>query len=372
MLPFTLEKVVHTSSFFWKGKGKKNDIDGADVMGKNILKIIMIVVLVSFLFPVWSTFASTREDVIRRGSLHCGVSAAFPGFSNPDEKGNWTGLNVDICRAVAAAVLGNASRVKFTPMTDKEGYTALISGNIDILMSNIPWTYTHDTALGVSYVGISYYDGQGFLVAKESGIKNIQDMNGATICIQGGSSDKSTLSLFFKQHRMEYKTLVVDSVDKAVNDLEKGSCSVITGSQSRLYGIRLKLDKPDSAFIFPDIISKEPLGPIVRQSDEEWSNIVKWTLYAMIDAEELGLTSENIVGMKKSKDPRILSFIGKEGAKGISLGLKNDWAFQIIKQVGNYGESYEKNIGQGSALQGDRGLNTLWKKGGLLYAPPLR
>jgi len=327
--------------------------------------------LAFFLFLAGSAFAYTKDEIVRKGVLHCGVSTVFPGFSNPDEKGNWTGLNVDICRAVAAAVLGNASKVKFIPLTDKEGYTSLLSGDIDILMSNTSWTYTRDTALGVSFVGISYFDGQGFLVAKKSKIKAIQDMNDATVCVRAGTLDASSLALFYKQHLMEYKTFVVDSMDEAVKGFERGNCSVITGAQSQLYGIRLKLGKPESAAIFPNIINKEPLGPIVRQGDDGWFNIVKWTLYAMIDAEELGITSKNIEAMKKSKDPDILSFVGKAGAKGISLGLHDDWAFQIVKQVGNYGESYARNIGQFSPLKADRGLNTLWKKGGLLYAPPL-
>jgi general L-amino acid transport system substrate-binding protein len=336
------------------------------------MRKIGVVMLAFLLFLAGSAFASTKDEVVRKGILHCGVSAGIPGFSNPDQKGNWTGLNVDICRAVATAVLGNASKVKFTPVTEKEGYTSLLSGDIDILMSNTPWTYTRDTALGLGFVGISYFDGQGFLIAKKAGIKTVADMNGATVCLRAGTSEESSLAQFFKQHLMDYKPLVVDSIDKAVKGFEEGSCSVITGAQSRLYGIRLKLGKPEAASIFPNIISKEPLGPIVRQGDDGWFNIVKWTLFAMIDAEELGITSSNIDQMKKSKDPGILSFIGKDGAKGISLGLHDDWAFQIVKQVGNYGESFEKNIGQTSPLRGERGLNTLWKKGGLLYAPPFR
>ncbi len=336
------------------------------------MKRVGVVFLVFFFSLSGMSMASTKDDVVRRGRLQCGVSTGVPGFSDPGDKGNWSGLNIDICRAVAAAVLGNASKVTYTPLTDKEGYPALLSGNVDILVRNTPWTYTRDTALGVSFVGTSYFDGPGLLVAGKMKKNGFQDLQDAKVCIRTGSREEPEIALFFNQNHIEYKKVPVDSMDKAIKGFESGSCTAIAGTQSQLYGLQRKLSNTVPVSIISDPLTMEPVGPIVRQGDDGWFAIVKWSLYAMIDAEELGITSKNINEMKARKEPEIRSFIGKDDVKGISLGLHDDWAFQIIKQVGNYEESFARNIGQDSVLKGERGLNRLWNKGGLLWAPPIR
>ncbi len=315
----------------------------------------------------------TLESVKEKDFVQCGVSTGLPGFSNPDEKGNWQGLDVDVCRAVAAAVLGDAGKVKYIPLTAKERFTALQSGEIDVLSRNTTWTQTRDTKLGLNFAGVNYYDGQGFLVSKNLGVNSALELDGAAVCIQSGTTTELNLSDYFRQHKMSYTPVVFDTSDQTVKGFESGRCDVLTSDQSQLYALRIKLADPNSAKVLPEVISKEPLGPVVRQGDDQWFNIVKWSLNAMINAEELGLTSANIDEMKaSSSNPNVKRLIGLEGPKGEGLGLNDDWAYQIVKQVGNYGEAFDRNVGSGSPLNIERGINALWNAGGFMYAPPMR
>ena len=313
--------------------------------------------------------ADTLESVKKNGHVKCGVTTGLPGFSAADEKGVWRGIDVDVCRGVAAAVLGDANKVKYTPLTAKERFTALQSGEIDMLSRNTTWTLTRDASLGLNFTGTNYYDGQGFMVKKDLGIKSALELDGAAICIQAGTTTELNLADYFKSHNMKYRAVTYDSSDQTIKGFEAGRCDVLTSDQSQLYALRIKLAKPEEAVVLPEIISKEPLGPVVRQGDDKWFNIVKWTLFAMINAEELGVSSSNIEKMKKSKNPAIQRLITGQGDK---LGLSDDWSYNIISQVGNYGEIFDRNVGAGSPLKIERGLNQLWNKGGIMYAPPIR
>ncbi|MFT5721151.1 MAG: general L-amino acid transport system substrate-binding protein [Motiliproteus sp.] len=317
--------------------------------------------------------ASTLEAVKDKGFVQCGVSTGLAGFSSPDEEGNWQGMDVDLCRAIAAATLGDASKVKYIPLTAKERFTALQSGEIDVLSRNTTWTQTRDTTLGLNFAGVNYYDGQGFMVKKTLGVKNASELDGAAVCISSGTTTELNLSDYFRAHGMTFSPVVFDTSDQTVQGFEAGRCDMLTSDQSQLYALRIKLADPDSAIVLPEVISKEPLGPVVRQGDDQWLNIVKWSLNAMINAEELGLTAANIDQMKAdSTNPSVARFVGVEGPKGSGLELNDDWAYQIIKQVGNYGEGFERNVGTGSPLNIARGVNALWSDGGFMYAPPMR
>ncbi len=328
----------------------------------------------SFLaLSIGSTWAkSILETVQERKTLHCGVTQGVPGFSTPDSKGQWSGLEVDICRAVASAVLGDKNKVKFIPLSAQSRFTALQSGEIDILSRVTTWSLTRDTALGLNFAPTTYYDGQGFLVRKKDGIKKISDLNGATICTQQGTTTELNLSDYFRANRIKMKSVVFESNDEVVQAFFKGRCDAFTNDTSGLVAERSKVKNPDDYIILDKVISKEPLSPAVRHGDDQWFDIVKWSIYALIEAEELGMTSENIDSFKKSKDPVVKRFIGKTKGNGKALGLKEEWSYQIIKQVGNYGQIFERNMGKGSPLKLERGLNALWKNGGLMYAPPLR
>jgi len=325
-----------------------------------------------FVVPVALSAAPTLDSVQKHGHVKCGVNTGLPGFSNADKDGNWTGLDVDVCRAVAAAVLGDAGKVRFTPLTAKERFTALQSGEVDLLSRNTTWTLTRDSSLGINFAGVSYYDGQGFMVSKGLGVKSARELDGAAVCILAGTTSELNLADYFRTHKMKYQPVVFDTSDQTVKGFESGRCDVLTSDQSQLYGQRIKLAKPDDAIVLPEIISKEPLGPVVRQGDDGWFNIVKWSLSAMLNAEELGVGAENIDRMKKSDNPAIKRLLGLEGIRGKGLGLSDNWAYNIVKQVGNYGEVFERNVGQGSPLKIKRGLNALWNNGGLQYGPPIR
>lgn len=329
-------------------------------------------VIVTLFISVSITQAITLQEVQRRGELLCGVSTGIPGFSNPDENGTWAGFDVDLCRAVAAATLGDASKVKVIPLAAKERLTAVQSGEVDMLSSNATWTLTRDTALGLHFAGINYYDGQGFMTLKNLGAKSALELNGLTICIQSGTTTALNLADYFKENNMTYNPIAFDTSDQTVRAFKAGRCDVLTSDQSQLYALRIKLENPEDAVVLPEVISKEPLGPVVRQGDDAWLNIVKWTLFAMINAEENEVTTANVDEMEKSTNPKVLRLLGMEGVKGKGLGLNDDWAYQVIKQVGNYGEVFERNVGRESPLKIDRGLNALWNKGGILYAPPFR
>ncbi len=315
--------------------------------------------------------ADTLASVKKKGFVQCGVSTGLPGFSNPDDKGNWTGLDVDMCRAVAAAVLGDQGKVKYTPLNAKERFTALQSGEVDMLPRNTTWTLTRDASLGLKFTGVNYYDGQGFMVSKNLGVSSAKELGGAAICIQSGTTTEVNLASYFRANNLgTYTPVVFDTSDQTVKGFESGRCDVLTSDQSQLYALRIKLAKPEDAIVLPEIISKEPLGPAVRQGDDAWFNVVRWSLFAAINAEELGITSANVDALKKGGDPSAARLLGGEGGLGSLLGLGDDWAYNIVKQVGNYGEMFERNVGSGSPLKIERGLNALWNKGGLQYAPP--
>ena len=316
--------------------------------------------------------AGTLEDVKKRGSLNCGVSTGLAGFSQKDEKGKWSGIDVDVCRAVAAAVLGDADKVSYKPLTAKERFTALQSGEIDMLSRNTTWTQTRDTSLGLNFVATTYYDGQGFMVKKSLGVDSAKQLNGATVCIQAGTTTELNLADYFRANNMEYKAITFDTSDQTRGGFDSGRCDVLTSDQSQLYALRIGLTDPDSAIVLPEVISKEPLAAAVRQGDDEWSNIVRWSVFALIEAEFLGIDSQSASPLKNNGNPEQKRFLGSESDAGKNLGLGNDWAYQIVKQVGNYGEIFEKNVGADSPLKIARGLNAQWNNGGILYSPPIR
>jgi general L-amino acid transport system substrate-binding protein len=323
-----------------------------------------------------SSFAqagATLDAVKKKGFVQCGISDGLPGFSYADGKGNYLGIDVDVCRAVAAAVFGDASKVKFSPLTAKERFTALQSGEVDILSRNSTWTSSRDAAMGISFTGVTYYDGQGFLVNKKLGVASAKELDGATVCIQAGTTTELNLSDYFRANGLKYTPITYDTSDESAKSVEAGRCDVLTSDQSQLYAQRIKLSSPNDYVVLPEVISKEPLGPAVRQGDDEWFKIVRWTLFAQLNAEELGVTSKNVEDMAKStKNPDIARLLGGEGEFGKDLKLPKDWAVQIVKQVGNYAEIFDRNVGAGSELKIERGLNALWNKGGLQYAPPVR
>ena len=308
----------------------------------------------------------------RKGHVQCGVSQGLPGFSNPDQKGNWTGIDVDVCRAVAAAVLGSADKVKYTPLSAKERFTALQSGEVDVLSRNTTWTLVRDTALGLNFAGVNYYDGQGFMVRKDLGVKSAKELKGASVCVNIGTTTELNMADFFRGNKMEYKPVVFEKADEVVAAYDSGRCDVYTTDQSGLAAQRLKLKDPNAHMVLPEVISKEPLGPVVRHGDDQWLDIVKWTLYAMLEAEEFGIDSKNVDSMKSSDNPGIKRLLGTEGDIGGNLGLDKEWAYRIVKQVGNYGESFNAHVGPNTPLQLPRGVNALWKDGGLQYAMPVR
>lgn len=316
--------------------------------------------------------ADTLSDVQKNGFVKCGVDGGLPGFSEVGSDGVYKGIDVDLCRAVAAGVLGDAKKVKYVALTAKERLTALQSGEIDMLSRNTTWTQTRDTSLGLKFAGVNYYDGQGFMVNKKLGVKSAKELDGASICLQTGTTTELNVADYFRTNKMKYKLVSYDTNDQVLKGYESGRCDVLTSDQSQLYGLRIKLAKPDESIVLPEVISKEPLGPVVRQGDDKWFNIVRWTFNAMLTAEETGVTSKNVDAMLKTDNPDIKRLLGVEGEMGKNLGLNKDFAYQIVKQVGNYGESFEATVGMGSPLKIARGYNALWNQGGLQYAPPFR
>ena len=322
-------------------------------------------------FVAGAASATTLDTVKQRGFVQCGVNTGLPGFAAPDDQGNWTGFDVDYCRAVAAAVFGDASKVKYTPLSAKERFTALQSGEVDLLARNTTWTMSRDTSLGLTFAGVNYYDGQGFMVRKSLGVSSALELSGASVCVQTGTTTELNLADFFKTHNMPYNPVVFDPLPETEQAYDTGRCDAYTTDASGLYATRLRLSKPDDNIVLPEIISKEPLGPVVRQGDDQWFNIVKWTHFALLNAEEYGVTQANVDQMKSSDDQRIRRLLGVDGTFGQAIGLSNDWAYNIIKSLGNYGEIFDRNIGAGSKLKIARGLNALWSKGGIQYAPPI-
>jgi len=334
-----------------------------------LLKLSMAAVAVVGL----SATAGTLENVKKAGELKCGVSTGLPGFAEVGADKKWKGLDVDMCRSVAAAVLGDSSKVKIVPLTAKERFTALQSGEIDVLSRNTTWTHSRDTSLGVNFAGVNYYDGQGFLVAKSLGVSSAKQLDGASVCITAGTTTELNLAEYFKANNMKFKPITYDTADQVRKGFEAGRCDLITSDASQLYAIRTQLAHPGKFAVLPEIISKEPLGPLVRQGDDKWFNIVKWSLNALKTAEEFGVTSANVDDQAaNSKAPEVKRLLGTQGDLGKTMGLEKKWAYNIIKQVGNYGESFDRNVGMGSPLKIARGQNALWKNGGLQYSPPFR
>jgi general L-amino acid transport system substrate-binding protein len=316
--------------------------------------------------------AGMLDTVKQRGSLNCGANGQLPGFGLPDAQGNWTGLDVDLCRAVAAAIFNDASKVKFVPLTAKDRFTALQTGDVDVLIRNTTWTLLRDTQLGLNATGINYYDGQGFIIRKSAKVNSALELNDATICVQQGTTTELNLADYFRANRMRLRSVTFATLDEAVRAYETDRCNAFTTDASGLYAVRLKLAKPDDHVVLPEIISKEPLGPFVRHGDDQWFDVVKWVLFAMINAEELNVNKANVDEQMKSDNPEIKRMLGTEDNFGERLGLTKDWVYRIVKLVGNYGEVFDRNVGQGSALKIARGLNALWTKGGVQYAPPIR
>jgi general L-amino acid transport system substrate-binding protein len=316
--------------------------------------------------------AQTLGSVKSRGALNCGSNGTLAGFGLPDAQGRWTGLDVDFCRALSAAIFNDPNKVKFVPLTAKDRFTALQSGEIDVLARNTTWTSSRDTSLGLNFAAVNYYDGQGFMVRKALKLNSALELNDAAVCVQQGTTTELNLADYFRTNKMKLKTVTFATADEAVKAYDAGRCDAYTTDASALAGERLRLTSSDDHIILPEIISKEPLGPAVRHGDDQWFDIVKWTHFAMVNAEELGITQSNVDEMKNSPNPDIKRLLGTESNHGEQLGLTNDWAYRIIKLVGNYGEAFERNVGQGSSMKLARGLNALWTKGGLQYAPPVR
>ena len=335
---------------------------------KQLLKLSIASVLVAGSITAQ---AGTLSDVQSNGQLSCGVSTSLAGFSSPDSAGTWTGIDVDVCRAVAAATLGDATKVKFVPLTAKERFTALQSGEIDMLSRNTTWTMQRDASLGLNFAGINYYDGQGFMVKSSLGVSDAMELGGAVFCIQAGTTTELNLADWANANGIEYESVVSDTNQQTVDNYVAERCDVLTSDVSGLASMRAGLDDPAGSVVLGNVISKEPLGPVVRQNDDEWFNIVKWSLNAMIQAEESGVTSATVDEV--TTDPTRERLMGRGGSVTHTyLHLAEDWSYQIIKQVGNYGESFERNIGVNTPIGLSRGPNELWTKGGILYAPAFR
>jgi general L-amino acid transport system substrate-binding protein len=314
----------------------------------------------------------TLDAVKKRGVVTCGVAPSLPGFSNPDAQGNWAGFDVELCRAIAVTVFADPKRVKFVPLTAKERFTALQSAEVDVLARNTTWTMGRDVQLGFDFLGVNFYDGQGFMVPKKLGVKSAKELKGATVCTQTGTTTELNLADFFKSNNMQYKVVSFEKNDEVLAAYDSGRCDVFTTDRSGLAADRTKMKVPNDHVILPEVISKEPLGPLVRHGDSNWGDVVRWTFFAMVNAEELGVTSKNVDEMKKSSNPEIKRLLGLEGDFGKQLGVDNAWAYNIVKMIGNYGESYDRNVGPSTPLGLARGVNDLWTKGGLQYAPPIR
>ncbi len=316
--------------------------------------------------------ASTLETVQERDSVRCGVNAAQPGFSSLDDDDQYRGLDTDVCRAIAAAALGDATKVDFVPLDSVERFTALQSGEVDVLSRTTTWTSSRDTTMGMNFTGVSYYDGQAFMVASDLGVQSAKELDGAAVCTQSGTTSELNLSDYFRINGMTYDAVVFDAPEQSIAGFEAGRCDVLSSDASQLYAQRMQLADPDMAVVLPEIISKEPLGPAVRQNDDQWFNLVKWSLFAMLNAEELGITQANVDEQLNSENPDVMRLLGQDGDFGEPMGINSDWAYQIIKQVGNYADIFDRIVGADSDFKIARGLIALWNNGGIQYAPPIR
>ena len=324
------------------------------------------------IFVVSGADAQTLNQVKQRGQLICGTNTGLAGFALPDAQGNWAGLDIDYCRAIAAAVLGDATKVKYVPLDATSRFESLKSGAVDVLVRNTTWTLSRDSAQGLDFEATNYYDGQGFMVRKKMNINSALELNGASVCVQQGTTTELNLADYFRSNKMKYEVVAFKSDEETVKAYDSGRCDAFTTDASGLAAERVKLATPDDHVILPEIISKEPLASSVRKGDSQWATIVRWVHFAMVDAEEAGVTSKNVDEMMKSPNPEVKRMLGVEGKFGEGLGIPNDWVVNIIREVGNYGEVFDRNVGAGSPLKLPRGLNNLWTKGGLQYAPPIR
>jgi general L-amino acid transport system substrate-binding protein len=315
---------------------------------------------------------ATLNNVKQKGYLQCGSNPALSGFGVPDARGNWTGFDVDYCRAIAAAIFNDPSKVRFIPLTAKDRFTALQSGEVDVLARNSTWTMSRDTQLSLDFPAVNYFDGQGFMVRKSVGVSSAKELTGASVCTQQGTTTELNLADFFRSNNLKYEVVAFATADETFKAYDSGRCDAFTTDASGLYSEKLRASNPDDHLILPEIISKEPLGPAVRHGDNQWGDVVRWVHYALVNAEELGVTKANLDQMLKSTNPEIKRLLGTEGNYGEAAGLTNDWAVRIIRHMGNYGEVFERNLGEGSPLKIKRGINALWSKGGLQYGIPVR
>jgi general L-amino acid transport system substrate-binding protein len=338
-----------------------------------LLALATLALSASVALPASVAWAGPTLDAVKkRGELVCGSNPGIAGFGLPDDKGQWKGFDIEFCRAVAATIFNDASKVRFTPLSAKDRFTALQSGEIDVLSRNTTWTQSREVGQGFLFGAVTYYDGQGFMVRKKLNVNSAMELSGASVCVQQGTTTELNLADFFRTHNMKYESVVFATADEALKAYDTGRCDSFTTDMSQLYGERTKLGNPEDHVIMPEVISKEPLGPTVRQGDDQWFNLVKWTHYAMVTAEELGVTQANVDEKLKAANPEIKRLLGTEGNFGAGLGLTQDWAYRIVKLVGNYGEVFERNVGANSKLKIQRGLNALWNAKGLQYAPPIR
>jgi general L-amino acid transport system substrate-binding protein len=338
------------------------------------LSALLTALLLVTLLASTTVLASSRTllEVRARGSLLCGVNTGLPGFSFVDERGTWSGFDVDFCRAIAAAIFGDPTKVQLVPLSADARFKALQEGKIDVLSRNSTWTMSRETEFGLSFVGVTYYDGQGFLIPRAMRVNSAVELDGAKICVQSGTTTIENLADFFASNNMRFEAVVSSSTDVAVKNYDAGLCSALTSDLSQLYALRLRLARPADHVILPDVISKEPLGPAVRKDDIEWLDIVKWVHFALINAEELGVSSKTVAQALNSQKPEVMRLVGTRGNFGEQIGLTNSWAANIVQAVGNYGEIYDRNVGVRTKLGIPRGLNQLWNAGGIQYAPPIR
>jgi general L-amino acid transport system substrate-binding protein len=328
--------------------------------------------LTASLLATAASAQATLNNVKQKGFLSCGSNVGLGGFGLPDPQGNWTGFDVDYCRAIAAAIFNDPTKVRFIPLSAKDRFTALQSGEVDVLARNSTWTMSRDTQLGLDFVALNYFDGQGFMVRKKLNVSSAKQLDGASVCTQQGTTTELNLADFFRANKLKYEVVAFATADETFKAYDAGRCDAFTTDASGLYSERLRAATPDDHIVLPEIISKEPLAVAVRHGDNQWGDIVRWVHYALVNAEELGVTKANADQMMKSDNPEIKRLLGTEGKFGEATGLTNDWAVRIIKHVGNYGEIFERNIGEGSPLKIKRGLNDLWTKGGLQYGVPVR
>jgi len=328
--------------------------------------------LIASLAATGASGQATLNRVKQKGFLVCGSNPALPGFGMPDAQGNWTGFDIDYCRAFAAAIFNDPTKVRFIPLAGKDRFTALQAGEVDVLVRNSTWTMSRDTQLGLDFPAVNYYDGQGFMVRKKLGVSSAKELNGATICTQQGTTTELNLADFFRSNNIKYEVVAFATADETFKAYTSGRCDAFTTDGSALFAERLRASNPDEHVVLPEIISKEPFGLVVRHGDNQWGDLVRWVHFAMLNAEELGVTKANVDQMAKSDNPEIKRLLGTEGKFGEATGLTNDWGVRIVKHMGNYGEIFERNIGEGSPLKIKRGLNALWTNGGLQYGIPIR